>query len=54
ARVVFDMIDQIPPYKIESIENGLRILFWPEEEKVIEEKVEIEIEDVTNKNFKPA
>ena len=45
ARVVFDMIDQIPPYKIESIENGLRILFWPEEEKVIEEKVEIEIED---------
>ena len=42
ARVVFDMIDQIPPYKIESIENGLRILFWPEEEKVIEEKVEIE------------
>lgn len=45
ARVVFDMIDQIPPYKIESIENGLRILFWPEEEKVIEEKVVIEIED---------
>jgi hypothetical protein len=45
ARVVFDMIDQIPPYKIESIENGLRILFWPEEEKVIEEKVEIKIED---------
>jgi len=45
ARVVFDMIDQIPPYKIESIENGLRILFWPEEEKVIEEKVEIEREE---------
>jgi hypothetical protein len=45
ARVVFDMIDQIPPYKIESIENGLRIIFWPEEEKVIEEKIEIEIED---------
>jgi hypothetical protein len=49
ARVVFDMIDQTPPYKIETIENGLRILFWPEEEpeeeKVIEEKVEIEIED---------
>jgi len=45
ARVVFDMIDQIPPYKIERIENGLRIIFWPEEEKVIEEKVEIEIED---------
>jgi len=45
ARVVLDMIDQIPPYKIESIENGLRILFWPEEEKVIEEKVEIEIGD---------
>jgi hypothetical protein len=42
ARVVFDMIDQIPPYEIESIENGLRILFWPEEEKVIEEKVKIE------------
>ncbi len=42
ARVVFDMIDQIPSYRIESIENGLRILFWPEEEKVIEEKVEIE------------
>jgi hypothetical protein len=42
ARVVFDMIDQIPPYEIESIENGLRIIFWPEEEKVIEEKVEIE------------
>ena len=42
ARVVFDMIDQIPPYKIETIENGLRILFWPEEEKVIEEKIEIE------------
>jgi hypothetical protein len=45
ARVVFDMLDGIPPYKIETIENGLRILFWPEEEKVIEEKVEIEIED---------
>ena len=45
ARVVFDMLDGIPPYKIESIDNGLRILFWPEEVKVIEEKVEIEIED---------
>lgn len=46
ARVVFDMIDEIPPYKIESIDNGLRILFWPEEEeKVIEEKVVIEVED---------
>ena len=45
ARTVFDMIDQIPPYKTESIENGLRIIFWPEEEKVIEEKIEIEIED---------
>jgi len=41
ARVVFDMIDQIPPYKIETIKNGLRILFWPEEEKVVEEKIEI-------------
>jgi hypothetical protein len=50
ARVVFDMIDEIPPYKIESIKNGLRILFWPEEEKVIEKKViekkvEVKIED---------
>jgi hypothetical protein len=32
ARVVFDMIDQTPPYKIETIQNGLRILFWPKEE----------------------
>ena len=49
ARVVFDMIDGIPPYKIETTDNGLRILFWPEEEKVIEEKVieeEPEIEEV--------
>jgi len=45
ARVVFDMLDGIPPYKIESIDNGLRILFWPGEEKVIEEKIEIETED---------
>jgi hypothetical protein len=45
ARVVFDMIDEIPAYKIESIKNGLRILFWPEEEKVIEKKVEVKIED---------
>jgi hypothetical protein len=49
ARVVFDMIDQTPPYKIETIENGLRILFWPEEEpeeeKVVEEKIEVETED---------
>ncbi len=49
ARVVFDMLDGIPPYKTVTIENGLRILFWPEEEpeeepkeeKVIEEKIEI-------------
>jgi hypothetical protein len=49
ARVVFDMLDGIPPYRIETIDRGLRILFWPEEEKVIEEKVieeEPEIEEV--------
>jgi len=49
ARVVFDMINGIPPYKIETITNGLRILFWPEEEKVVEEKVieeEPELEEV--------
>ncbi|NIO49517.1 MAG: AMIN domain-containing protein [Candidatus Aminicenantes bacterium] len=50
ARVVFDMLDGIPPYKVETIDNGLRILFWSEEEKVIEEKVieekpEIGVED---------
>jgi hypothetical protein len=51
ARIVFDMIDQMPPYKIETIANGLRILFWPEEEekvieeKAIEEKPEIEVGD---------
>jgi hypothetical protein len=45
ARIVFDMLDGIPPYRIESIENGLRILFWPEKEKVIEEKVKMEIRD---------
>jgi hypothetical protein len=49
ARVVFDMLDGIPPYKIETIDRGLRILFWPKEEKVVEKKVieeEPEIEEV--------
>ena len=43
ARVVFDLIDEVPPYRIESTEDGLRILFWPEEKKeIIEEKIKIE------------
>jgi hypothetical protein len=31
ARVVIDMLNGIPPYKIQTIENGVRVLFWPEE-----------------------
>ncbi|NIM59151.1 MAG: AMIN domain-containing protein [Candidatus Aminicenantes bacterium] len=61
ARVVFDMLDGIPPYRIETIDKGLRILFWPSEEEVIEEKVieekpEIEeVEDaICDMNVNPA
>jgi len=41
ARVVFDLIEEVPPYKIEIIEDGLRVLFWPEEEEVVEEEIKI-------------
>ena len=31
ARVVFDLKAEIPPYKIEKIEGGLKVSFWPVE-----------------------
>ncbi len=51
ARVVFDMIGEIPPYYVESIENGVRVSFGfkeapKEAPKVVAEEVkEIKIED---------
>lgn len=48
ARVVIDLTEEFPPYKSESFEQGLRIVFWPEEEppeeepQVIEEIIQIE------------
>ena len=51
ARIVFDLTEEFPPYKTESFEEGLRVVFWPEEEprvipeeepRVIEEKIKIE------------
>ena len=38
ARVVFDLIEEIPPYEIESIKGGLRVLFWLEEAPQIKEE----------------
>ncbi len=35
ARVVFDMMREIPPYRIESIPNGLKVIFGEEEAPVV-------------------
>ncbi|NIM90838.1 MAG: AMIN domain-containing protein [Candidatus Aminicenantes bacterium] len=52
ARVVFDLKADIPPYKIETIERGLKVSFWPieapeaEKEKIVpEEKPAVKIEE---------
>jgi len=52
ARVVFDLKADIPPYKIETIEGGLKVSFWPveapemEREKILpEEKPGVELEE---------
>ncbi len=47
ARVVFDLAEKLPLYKIESIQGGVRVLFWREEvaevkkEEVVSEKVQV-------------
>ncbi len=47
ARVVFDLGEKIPFYKVENIQGGVRVLFWLEEapevkeEEVISEKIEV-------------
>lgn len=47
ARVVFDLGTTIPFYRIESVQGGLRVLFWIEEvtevkkEEVISEKIQV-------------
>jgi len=47
ARVVFDLSQTIPLYRIESIQDGVRVLFWLEEstavkkEEVISEKIQV-------------
>ena len=47
ARVVFDLGTTIPFYRIESVQGGLRVLFWLEEvakvekEEVISEKIQV-------------
>lgn len=52
ARVVFDLIEEIPPYKIEKIQGGLKVSFWPvkapepqKEEVVAEEKPQEEYKE---------
>jgi hypothetical protein len=47
ARVVFDLGKTIPFYRIESVQDGVRVLFWEEEvaevkkEEVISEKIQV-------------
>jgi len=38
ARVVFDLKAEIPPYKIEGIQRGIRVTFWPVELPEVEEE----------------
>jgi len=52
ARVVFDLKAEIPPYKIEEIQRGIKITFWPVEEPEVkreemppQEKQEEEVEE---------
>lgn len=47
ARVVFDMAGQIPPYRIESIENGVSVTFgFKEAPKVVTEEIkEMKVKD---------
>jgi len=52
ARIVFDLEEEIPPYKIEAIQGGLKVSFWPveapepqKEEVVAEEKSQKELEE---------
>ncbi len=59
ARVVFDLKADIPPYKIETIERGLKVSFWPteapeaEREKILpEEKPAVKIEEKAVKEEK--
>jgi hypothetical protein len=58
ARVVFDLEDEFPPYKIETIEGGWRVLIWREEkieakkEEIIIEKIEVK-EAISDLMVKP-
>jgi len=52
ARIVFDLKAEIPPYKIEKVERGLKVSFWPveapevkREEILPEEKPREELEE---------
>lgn len=47
ARVVFDLEDEFPPYKIERIEGGWRVLFWGKEE------AETEKEEIISEEIEP-
>jgi hypothetical protein len=52
ARVVFDLGETIPFYKIESIQGGVRVLFWLEEVFEVKEEVpEVEKEEVISKKI---
>lgn len=47
ARVVFDLGETIPLYRVETIQGGVRVLFWLEEVVEVKEEVpEVEKEEV--------
>jgi len=37
ARVVFDLSEKIPFYRIEEVEKGIKVIFWQDEELEVEE-----------------
>jgi hypothetical protein len=60
ARVVFDLKADIPPYKIETVQGGLKVSFWPveapeteREEIPPEEKPEVEEKAVKEEEKQP-
>ncbi|MCK4429844.1 MAG: AMIN domain-containing protein [Candidatus Aminicenantes bacterium] len=49
ARVVFDLKEQIPLYKIERIQGGLKVLLWREEVSLVKRE-EVKIKKIQREN----
>ncbi|MFQ6082975.1 MAG: AMIN domain-containing protein [Candidatus Aminicenantia bacterium] len=53
ARVVFDLAERIPSYRITQVENGVKVIFWLEEVPEKKEEEEIEPQKIEEVGIEP-